>query len=156
MKKRFLFYLLISALVVLDSVLLRSPNLLGKIGLIIYRYSYLRTFPKTLLTVSIVVLTAITLSELIRWLVKLGTLKRVAGILFLVFLIIASIAILVKTGLDFSTWTYSHTGSRFKYGAYLLPLILIIVFGYNLLTLRGNSFEPRVSSYEERQNSDEL
>jgi hypothetical protein len=159
MKKRLLFYLFVAALVVLDSVLLRSPNLLGKIGLIIYRYHYLRTFPKTLLTVSIVILTAVVLSELIRWLVRLKSIKQLVGVLFLVLLILASVAILFKTGLDFSTWTYSHTGNRFKYGAYLLPFILIVVFGYNLFTIRprgeeiqtpGNdNLEPRASSAED-------
>ena len=135
MKKRISFYLVIATLVVLDSVLLRSPSLLGKIGLVIYKYHYLRTFPKTLLTVSIVVFGASLIAELIRWLVKLEVLKRITGIVLLSFLLLATVAILVKTGMDFSTWTYSHTGTRFRYGAYLLPCILMIIFGYNLFTL---------------------
>jgi hypothetical protein len=143
MKNRSVFYLFIAALVVLDSVLLRSPNLLGKIGLVIYKYHYLRTFPKTLLTVSSVIVGAILVAEIVRWLTSNGTLKRTASLAILLLLILATVGILIKTGLDFSTWTYSHTGSRFKYGAYLLPLILLTVFGYHLFTLpRSQPIEP--------------
>lgn len=135
MKKRITFYCFVFALIVLDGVLLRSPNLLGKIGLIVYKYSYLRTFPKALLTVTIVVGMAVVLSEVIRFLVARGSVKKSSGrIIMLIFLII-SIAMLVKTGLDFQAWSYAHTGVRFRYGAYLLPLIWIVVFGYHLFTL---------------------
>ena len=135
MKKRLTFYLVIAALVVIDSILLRSPSLLGKIGLIIYKYHYLRTFPKTLLTVSIVVLIVSGVTELIRLLVKLEMLKKMTGAILLSLLLLAMIAILVKTAIDFSAWTYSHTGMRFRYGAYLLPCILMVILGYNLFTL---------------------
>lgn len=136
MKKRLTFYLVVAALVVVDSILLRSPSLLGKIGLIIYKYHYLRTFPKTLLTVSIVVLIVSGIAELIRLLVKLEMLKRMTGVIILSFLLLATIAILIKTAIDFSAWTYSHTGMRFRYGAYLLPCIMMTVFAYNLFTLK--------------------
>lgn len=135
MKKRLAFYLLIAALVVVDSILLRSPSLLGKIGLIIYKYHYLRTFPKTLLTVSTVVLVVCGIAELIRLLVKLETLKRVTGVILLSLLLLVTVAILVKTAIDFSAWTYSHTGMRFRYGAYLLPGIVMAILGYHLFTL---------------------
>ncbi|HYG19552.1 MAG TPA: hypothetical protein VD816_11520 [Ohtaekwangia sp.] len=135
MKKRMIFYGMIAVMVILDSVLLRSPNLLGKIGLVIYKYHYLRTFPKTLLTVTIVVACAALIAELIRWLVRLGSMKRAIGVACFAFLLLAAAAILVKTGIDFTAWTYSHTGRRFRYGAYLLPIILMMVFGYHLLTL---------------------
>src|SRR6188768_3519570 len=98
MKTRLTFYLFIAALVVLDAVLLRSPNLLGKIGLVIYKYHYLRTFPKALLTVSIVVGVAILIGEAVRFLVKKETIKRMTGRLILFLLVTASVAILVKTG----------------------------------------------------------
>ncbi|AYB32283.1 hypothetical protein [Chryseolinea soli] len=129
------FYFCLIALVILDSFLLSKPNLLGKIGLIIYKYHYLRTFPRTLLTVSIVVVIAFALAELISFLVKRRTLKRVLGTVVLVLLIAVSFATLVKTGMDFSTWTYSHTGLRFRFGAYLLPTLLIVLFTYALVRL---------------------
>lgn len=135
MKKRLAFYLSIAVLVVVDSILLRSPSLLGKIGLIIYQYHYLRTFPKTLLTVSIVALIVSGIAELIRLLVKLEALKRMTGIVLLSLLLLATIAILAKTAIDFSAWTYSHTGMRFRYGAYLLPCMMMAILGYHLFTL---------------------
>lgn len=135
MKNRAMFYLFVVALVVLDSVLIRSPNLLGKIGLIIYKYSYLRTFPRTLMTVGSVIGIAVLITEIIRWMTKRSVLKRVISISILLILALISIALLVKTGIDFTAWSYSHTGLRFRIGAYLLPVILVIVFGYGLFTL---------------------
>jgi hypothetical protein len=135
MRSRINFYLFILALVVLDAVLLRSPNLLGKIGLIVYKYHYLRTFPKALITVFTVIAIAAFIAESIRWLVVGEKIGRSTGRLILWAFIVLASAALVKTGLDFSTWTYSHTGQRFRYGAYLLPVILIAVFGYSALTL---------------------
>ncbi|HEY3404944.1 MAG TPA: hypothetical protein VGK59_16255, partial [Ohtaekwangia sp.] len=135
MRPRLTFYLFIAALVVLDAVLLRSPNLLGKIGLLIYKYHYLRTFPKALLTVSLVVGVAILIAEAIRFLVKKESLKRTVGRVILFLLAAVAVAILVKTGLDFTAWSYSHTGLRFRIGAYLLPTILVIVFFYAWITV---------------------
>jgi hypothetical protein len=135
MKSRVTFYLFITALTVLDAVLLRSPNLLGKIGLVIYKYHYLRTFPKALLTVAIVVGIAVLLVEGIRMLVRLEKMKRFIGGMILFLLLAASVAILVKTALDFRAWSYSHTGLRFRIGAFLLPSILIVVNLYALASL---------------------
>lgn len=135
MKNRVTFYLFVAALIVLDSVLLRSPNLLGKIGLIIYKYSYLRTFPRTLMTVGSVVLIGVLITEIIRWMTQRQVIKRVVAVSVLLILTLLSVAMLVKTGIDFTAWSYSHTGLRFRIGAYLLPVILIVVFGYALFTL---------------------
>jgi len=135
MRSRLTFYLFILALVVLDAVLLRSPNLLGKIGLIIYKYHYLRTFPKAFITVLTVMAIATFIAESVRWLVSTEKLGRASGRLILWAFIVLASAALIKTGLDFSTWTYSHTGQRFRYGAYLLPLILMTIFGYTAFTL---------------------
>ncbi len=135
MKKKLRFYLVLFILVLLDSVLITSPNLLGKIGLFIYNYYYLRTFPWALLTVSLVIIIAIAISEIISLLVRKQIVKRITGFIVLFILMLLSCAILIKTNIDFSTWTYGHTGSRFKYGAYLLSVLLMTVFGYALLTL---------------------
>ena len=135
MKKRLVFYCFVFALVVLDAVLLRSPNLLGKIGLIIYKYSYLRTFPKALLTISFVVAIAVIVAEIIRGLVSGGRLKKGAGIFLLIIFLLASIGLLVKTGIDFTGWSYAHTGYRFRFGAYLLPFIWVVIFAYHLFSL---------------------
>jgi succinate dehydrogenase hydrophobic anchor subunit len=135
LKRKTLFYSIILGLTILDSFLLSKPNLLGKIGLFIYKYHYLRTFPRTLLTVSIVMAVTIAIAELIRMLVKRQTLKRMTGLIILSLLIFVAAAALIKTGMDFSTWTYSHTGHRFKYGAYLLPLMLVAIFVHAIVKL---------------------
>jgi hypothetical protein len=108
---------------------------LGKIGLFIYKYSYLRTLPRTLITVTIIVFVAVLITEIIHAMVRSGLLKRGFAIFILVILVLLSVAVLVKTGVDFSKWSYAHTGQRFKYGAYLLPVILILVSCHQLITL---------------------
>ena len=150
MKSRINFYLFIVAMVVLDSVLLRSPNLLGKIGLIIYKY-HLRTFPKALLTVSLVVLGAVILAEGIRFMVKREILKRMTGKVILVFFMLAVAGIFAKTAIDFTAWSYSHTGLRFRIGAHLLPVIVMLVFAYAFITLPKTTllFPPSPSNEEE-------
>ena len=135
MKNRVTFYLFVLALVVLDAVLLRSPNLLGKIGLIIYKYSYLRTFPKALITVSIVIGVAVAIAELLRLLAGNASMKRTTARTILFVLLTIAVAAGIKTWFDFTAWSYSHTGLRFRLGAYLLPVILAVVFGYHVFTL---------------------
>jgi hypothetical protein len=135
MKSRLNFYLFIAALVILDAVLIRSPNLLGKIGLLVYKYHYLRTFPKALLTVSLVIGVATIFSETIRFAVKKALIKNLAGKVLLFLLTALSVALAIKVGLDFSSGSYAQTGLRFRCGAYLLPVILVVVFAYGWLTL---------------------
>jgi hypothetical protein len=140
MRVRIIFYLFLIALTLFDAVLLRSPNLLGKIGLLIYHYHYLRTFPKALLTVSIVVGVSAILGELIRMGVQRFLLKKFTGKLLLILFMMLSVTLLVKTGIDFSSGTYSQTGIRFRLGACLLPAILLVVFIFTWVTL------PRIDS----------
>ena len=135
MGNRLTFYFFIAALTVLDAVLIRSPNLVGKIGLLIYKYHYLRTFPKALLTVALVVGISAILAETVRFVVRKELVKRLSGKVILFLLIILASAVGAKVGMDFSSGSYSHTGIRFRSGAYLLPAILLIVFVYSLITL---------------------
>jgi hypothetical protein len=135
MKRKLYFYSVVACLTVVNALLLSSPNLLGKIGLLIYHYRFLRTFPRTLLTVSIAVVAVLLLAEFIALLVKNQTLKRNVGIFLLLIFIALCGAALYKTVIDFTAWSYAHTGQRFRYGAYLLPCILIFIFGYRIFTL---------------------
>lgn len=135
MKKKVYFYVVVVCLVLIDALLLSSPNLLGKIGLVIYKYFYLKNFPRTLLTVSILILAAILVAEFIGLLVKNKKLKRSFGIILLLVLVVLSGAVLYQTVVSFLAWTYAHTGLRFRYGAYLLPCILMFVFGYKIFNL---------------------
>lgn len=135
MKKKLFFYVLLAALVLIDALLLSSPNLLGKMGLVIYKYFYLKNFQRTLLTVTILVLAAVLISEFVALLVRNKRLKRSFGIILLTVLVILSAFILYQTVMSFQAWTYAHTGQRFRYGAYLLPCIFIFIFAYKIFNL---------------------
>jgi hypothetical protein len=135
MKNRITFYLFLMALVVLDAVLIRSPNLIGKIGLWFYKYHYLRTFPKALLTVALVIGISAIIAEIIRYIVKKELIRRMVAQVILFLFAIASLILLAKVVMVFSEGTYSHTGIRFKFGAYLLPAIIFVIFIYASITL---------------------
>ena len=135
MKQRINFYLFIAALIVLDAVLIRSPNLVGKFGLWFYKYHYLRTFPKALLTVSLAVAVCAILAETVRFVVKRKLIGRLAGQVILFLLTVLIVGFMGKVVMDFSSGSYSHTGIRFRSGAYLLPGILLVVVVYCWLTL---------------------
>src|SRR5438046_714068 len=103
--KRLIFYPFISFLIVLDSLLLSRPNFLGKLGLAVYHYNYLRTFPKALLTVSIVLGIAMAICEAIAYFANRGKLgRRMSNGILLVLVVVCS-GLLIKTTLDFSGGT---------------------------------------------------
>ncbi|MCA4898788.1 MAG: hypothetical protein ACK514_08655 [Bacteroidota bacterium] len=131
---RVFYFIIIPLLSIIDALLISKPNFLGKLGLWIFKYSYLRTFPRALVTVSIVVGGALLLSELITGLGKRNSKKIVYFLLLLVFLAFSG-GVLFKIVLDFSKGIYSHTGSYFKYGVMLLPSILIFIFVTSLIRL---------------------
>ena len=126
---KFGFFIVMALLSVIDSLLLAKPNLMGKVGLLIYKYNYLRTFPRAMLTVSIVVGSAMVFGELIIYLERKKGLSKTLGGILLFFLVVVCSGLLAKLFMDFSKGAYSHTGIYFKYGVFLLPVILIIIFG---------------------------
>lgn len=126
--ERLRFYLILLVLALLDSALLASPNLLGKIGLLIYKYHYLRSFPGTLVTVFLVIAAALMAGEVVLVLFKKGKISRFTALLVSGLFLSLCTGMMAKTIWDFSTWSYSHTGLRFRLGAYLLPCILILIF----------------------------
>lgn len=150
-----MFYSALAVLVTLDAVLLTSPNLLGRIGIIIYRYHYLRSFPRAFVTVACVALVALALAELVRLLVNRNILRRIAGIFILMALVLFCAVMVAKTWMDFSTGMYSHTGARFRYGAYLLPAILLLIFLHAFANLRwsGRSEAPPEPHYLDDQDT---
>jgi hypothetical protein len=133
------FYSIIGGLIIFNGFLLSKPNLLGKIGLIVYKYYYLRSFPRTLLTVSIVCGIALALMELFSFLVQRRIINRTIGMIMFGLFVLLGFAQLVKTGIDFSSWTYSHTGLRFRLGAFMLPTVVILIFTYGWLGLPKKS-----------------
>jgi len=132
MRSRISFYALIIVLTVVDAFLISNPNLLGKLGFIIYKYSYLRTFPKALLTVSIVVGVVLMVTQFVVYLNNKELVAKKISVSVLIFLLLMFVLVWVKTAYDFQSWSYSHSGHKLKYGAYLLPFILIVITGSGL------------------------
>lgn len=135
MVKKVTFYWIVLTLMLVDSWLLSKPNILGKIGLIIYKYHYLRSFPRTLLTVWIVVSISVLIVLLVQFLVKQEKLSRAIATVVLGACVAASLLIVVKVYIDFTSWSYSHAGLKFRYGAYLLPTILTVIFANGLFQI---------------------
>jgi hypothetical protein len=123
-------YVLLVVLTVTDAWLISHPNVLGRLGVWFYKYQYISTFPKALLTVGLSVLAAL---GVVWWAGRLQPLvaKRVLGIGFGL-----ATVFLLGVILKFSGGTYAHTGKAFIWGFYLLPVLLLIVFGNGLLELR--------------------
>lgn len=129
-----LYFVVICLLAVIDALLISKPNFLGKVGLWIFKYSYLRTFPRALVAVAIVVGVALLLAELITTLGKRKSKKGVHYLLLLM-LLAAVVAVLTNLVFDFSKGVYSHTGVYFKYGVMLLPSVLMFIFVTSLFRL---------------------
>lgn len=133
MKSRIAFYGLIIVLTVVDAFLISNPNLLGKLGFVIYKFSYLRTFPRALLTVSIVVGVVFMVTQSIVLLCKQEWVAKKLSVSVLIILLAMFVLVWVKTAYDFQSWSYNHSGHKLKYGAYLLPFILIVITVSGLL-----------------------
>lgn len=123
MNKKISSLVLLSILSVTDAYLLAHPNLIGKIGILLYRHSYIQNFPRALVTVLLVVGISLLICELIYRFSK----YTVALVSYAVLLAIALgwVRYVFNT---FSTITYSITGKAFIYGAHLLPLILAGIY----------------------------
>jgi hypothetical protein len=132
---RALYFIIIALLAVIDALLLAKPNFLGKIGLWLFKYSYLRTFPRAMVMVSIVVGAAIIISEMIVFVSKKKKIKKGVGLMLLLLFVLVSGGILAKVIHDFSKGIYSHTGVYFRYGVFLLPGILMLVFATSFFRL---------------------
>ena len=55
MSLRLSSFLLLLVLSITDAYLLAHPNLVGRLGILLYKHSYIKTFPRALLTVLLVV-----------------------------------------------------------------------------------------------------
>jgi hypothetical protein len=122
--------LLLAVLSVTDAYLLSHANLIGKIGIFLYKHSYIKSFSRALVTVGVTVIMAIVLCELLY-----RNLKPIKALLCLVALELASIGLFMYVYKTFSSFAYSLTGKAFIYGAHLLPVILIGIFA-RYLTVR--------------------
>ncbi len=120
--------LLLLVLSVTDAYLLAHPNLIGKIGVLVYKHSYIKTFPRALITVLLVVGISVILAEILYRFVGYKKATLFYGLLLSV-----SVFWFGYVFLTFSSFSYRITGKAFIYGAHLLPIILMGLFGRYLV-----------------------
>ncbi|CAG4997440.1 hypothetical protein DYBT9275_01775 [Dyadobacter sp. CECT 9275] len=128
MNKKLSSLVLLAVLSVTDAYLLAHPNLIGKIGIWVYKHDYIKTFPKALLTVLLVVGTSLAICELLRKFVK----PRTASWIYLG-MAVMGLLWFVYVYLTFSSFAYRITGKAFVYGAHLLPVVLTGLFSRYLI-----------------------
>lgn len=124
MNKKISSLLLLLILSITDAYLLAHPNLIGRIGILIYKHVYIRNFPRALVTVLIVVGISLLVCELVYKFAR----RRHATIVYLVMMGVA-MGWLAYVFITFSTFSYRITGKAFIYGAHLLPIILLGLYG---------------------------
>lgn len=128
MNKKISSMLLLLILSVTDAYLLAHPNLIGKIGVLVYKHSYIKNFPRALLTVLLVVGVSLLISELVYRFVS----KKTALLVYSAFIAVA-VGWFMYVYITFSSFSYSITGKAFIYGAHLLPVILLGLYGRYLV-----------------------
>ncbi|MFC5411230.1 hypothetical protein ACFPMF_18050 [Larkinella bovis] len=134
MRTNLFYYLVLLILTLVDAWLLAHPNLIGQLGIFWYDHDYLETLPKAMATVAATVLVALVISLVIR--------KAMSGplaVMLAVGLFVLCLFLVFQTYTRFSGGAYQFTGSGFKTGAILLPVILSIVFGktaYDVITVK--------------------
>lgn len=118
--RKITYWLIVSFVTLITAWLISKPNLLGKLGLIIYKIHFLKTYPRALATVAAVV---IVVAVSVEWVSSIRSSLLRNGLLL--FMLMAFVALEVKTHYDFQSWAISHTGKKLRVGAYLLPLLLM-------------------------------
>lgn len=139
MNKRVSSLLLLVVLSVTDAYLLAHPNVVGRLGILIYKHSYIKNFPNALLTVFLVVGISLGICEALYRFAKL----KIAAATYLVLLGV-SIFWFVYVYTTFSSFAYRITGKSFIYGAHLLPVILIGLFGRYFV--KAQFLRPKISN----------
>jgi len=140
--------LLLIALSITDAYLLAHPNLVGKLGILLYKHNYIKTFPRALITVVLVVGISLLISELLYRFVS----RKKALISYLILLSV-SLFWFIYVYATFSSFSYRITGKAFIYGAHLLPVILIGLFGrYFVKAQFFSRFNPGAVRIDENKN----
>jgi hypothetical protein len=131
------FYILLLVLVLLDAWLLANPNLVGRVGVFLYEYDYISTFPRALLTVGAVIGLTLLVSVAVR-----RFFGRAIALVVLAMLVVMGLLWVVQAVGQFTSGVYQFTGQGFKAGAILLPGLVTLVFGkffYDVLTQKRGS-----------------
>jgi hypothetical protein len=139
MNRKISSMLLLLILSVTDAYLLAHPNLIGKIGVLVYKHSYIKNFPRALLTVVLVVGVSLLICELAYRFTK----KKTALLIYPAFITVA-VGWFMYVYITFSSFTYSITGKAFIYGAHLLPVILMGLYGRYLVKRLLETEKPKV------------
>jgi len=129
MNKNLTTTILLVILGVTDAYLLSHPNLIGRVGILIYRHDYLKTFPRALATVFLVLGICLFICEVIRR-VRLPP----AAIGWYLMGMVLALALFSYVFVSFSSLAYSMTGKAFIYGAHLLPILMTGIFGRYLIS----------------------
>jgi hypothetical protein len=149
MNKKISSVLLLLVLGITDAYLLAHPNLIGKLGVLLYKHSYIRNFPRALGTVLLVIGVSLLISEILYRFAN----RRTAVIGYITLLLVSAFWFLYVYS-TFSSFSYRITGKAFIYGAHLLPAILIGLFGRYLVK---SQLKPTLTSVrlnrEESKNS---
>jgi hypothetical protein len=124
MNKKLSSLLLLTVLSVTDAYLLAHPNLIGRLGVLLYKHTYIRNFPRALLTVALVVGISLLVCEGLYRFVR----HKIAAATYLV-LVFVAIGWFTYVYIAFASFSYSITGKAFIYGAHLLPVILLGLYG---------------------------
>jgi len=126
------FYVLLAVLVVLNAWLLANPNLIGRVGVFLYEYDYISTFPRALGTVAAVMGVTLLAGLAVR-----RFFGRAIALVILAMLVVMGLLWVVQSVGQFTTGVYKFTGAGFKAGAILMPGLVTLIFGkffYDVLT----------------------
>jgi hypothetical protein len=119
MNKKLSSLLLLLVLSITDAYLLAHPNLIGRLGVLVYKHSYIRNFPRALLTVILIVGISLVACEGLYRFIR----HKKAALWYMGFALVA-MGWFLYVYITFSSFSYRITGKAFIYGAHLLPLIL--------------------------------
>ncbi|AWW00454.1 hypothetical protein [Arcticibacterium luteifluviistationis] len=117
----------IGAIIILgitDAYLISHPNLIGKLGVFIFKYSMIKTFPSALITVFI----TLGICSGITYLIEKNGAKTWAKYLLWTCTVL-SLFILAQVIYKFSSGAYARTGKPFVWGLILLPTLMLYLFG---------------------------
>ncbi len=109
---------------VTDAYLISHPNLLGKLGIFVFKYSMIKNFPSALITVFL----TLGICYGIAVLLELNREQKWAKIALSLCTALA-LFILAQVIFKFSGGTYAHTGKSFVWGMILLPSLMLYIFG---------------------------
>jgi hypothetical protein len=120
MNRKISSIILLLVLTVTDAYLLAHPNLIGRIGVLVYKHTYIRNFPRALLTVTLVVGISLLICELV---IRFANRKTA----LIIYAAMAAVAVgwFTYVYVTFASFSYRITGKAFIYGAHLLPVILM-------------------------------